>query len=218
MTEAFHNRSVALQDLSSIAGWRVTEAMAECVGAGHCHRLRDSLWEASSDVWCATAEQRMPAQPGRTNLPEWLQSQIMSALEPAIHWHAIDPLSVPFVWKALKTLEERVAQHTIRMRRILSAKNGRRRYFRTDAPIKSGSTLWPVSVRHYSATKGAMVQWPIRRCFNSQALRKTRRNPNMDSSKKIRTPASPQAILPTPLNRPFLAKYPCIRMRSGNAP
>jgi hypothetical protein len=55
----------------------------------------------------------MPAKPDRTNLPEWLQSRIMSELEQAIHRQGIDPRYVPCAWKVLKGLEERIAQHGV---------------------------------------------------------------------------------------------------------
>jgi hypothetical protein len=55
----------------------------------------------------------MPAKPDRTNLPEWLQSRIMSELEQAIHRQGSYPRDVPCAWKVLKGLEERSTQQGV---------------------------------------------------------------------------------------------------------
>ena len=52
----------------------------------------------------------MPATPERTNFPAWLTYHIMSTFEQTLHRQGSDPQYVPYAWKALQAVEERVTQ------------------------------------------------------------------------------------------------------------
>jgi hypothetical protein len=54
----------------------------------------------------------MPPQRDQTPLPAWLTTQLMDAWQQTLHRQGINPQEVPYGWRAMQALEERVRQHT----------------------------------------------------------------------------------------------------------
>ena len=53
----------------------------------------------------------MPPRRDQTHLPARLTTQLMDALQQTLHRQGINPKEVPYGWRAMQALEERVRQH-----------------------------------------------------------------------------------------------------------
>ena len=53
----------------------------------------------------------MPSRRDHTELSAWLTTQLMATLKQTMHDQGLNPKDVPYGWRAMQSLEERVHQH-----------------------------------------------------------------------------------------------------------
>ena len=53
----------------------------------------------------------MPLRRDQTQLPTWLTTQLMHTWQQTLHGQGINPKEVPYGWRAMQAVEERVRRH-----------------------------------------------------------------------------------------------------------